>query len=171
MSLRAKATQEKAIVREELRKERWMPYAVLEQEEADILIDRIKKEAVPVMMNEPMKSLVKPLRLVALGVNQVAKLIEEQNVRVLVLSMDNSMQDMCHHIVVMAKQFEIPICVVPMSTSALGAIFNMKRVSVIGFRRVPSQADNETLQDALIQMRSIQDFVISKASTLNDILS
>ncbi|OQR87350.1 hypothetical protein ACHHYP_09092 [Achlya hypogyna] len=160
-SLRVRAREEKAQARPQ---DVWLPFTPLEKDEADILVDRITKEAGPMLLQDPTKALLKPLRPVALGVNEVTRLVESRAARVIVMSSDAAVQTMCQHVAVMAEQLAVPICVVPVAPSELGAIFKLKQVSVFAFRTITQESTAE-LEDALIQLRSIQDFAISKASS------
>ncbi|KDO20856.1 hypothetical protein SPRG_14087 [Saprolegnia parasitica CBS 223.65] len=163
-TLRARAQQEKVHARP---RDLFLPFTPMEKEEAEILVDRVAKEAGALVLNEPTKSLLKPLRPMALGVNEVSRLLEHRHARVVVMSSDASVLGMCSHVAVMAIQLNVPICVVPLTSAALGAIFKLKQVSVFGFRTLPTNANSVAeLEDAIVQLRSIQDFVVAKASPI-----
>ncbi|DAZ99775.1 TPA: hypothetical protein N0F65_001284 [Lagenidium giganteum] len=158
----------------------------LSKEERDIVLDRVAKEVATLVTAEPTFARACVLR----GVNKVARAIPRREVGVVVFAANPNTQPF-GHIPMLCRLYKTPICVLHLSSKALGALFGLKSLAVVALRK-PShlpepqdqaKGDNSTAdakadeQDELTQefsprlieqLQSITKFLASKASRKNN---
>jgi ribosomal protein L7Ae-like RNA K-turn-binding protein len=158
-------------------------YNELTKEDRDIVLDRLRKEIVVASVALPT---IKPF--IIRGVNQVARLIAKRELRVVVFASnpDTSVATF-GHIPMLCRLHKVPVCVLHISSKALGSVFQLPNLCVLGIKRLPKRnatTDGEASSSATGEgtanqkeislgeleyekLQSISDFLVAKASAKN----
>lgn len=172
----------------------------LSKEDRDIVLDRIQKEIADVISIAIKARAVTPPSLAAFqsfivrGVNQVARLIARQELRVVVFA-NNPESLVFAHIPLLCRLHRVPVCVLHLSSKTFGKLFGMNSLVVLGIKKLPVVASDDSVTDegesavdteAVVatdtddeavgelselersQLASISEFLISKASKKNN---
>ncbi|KAF0719663.1 hypothetical protein AaE_010428 [Aphanomyces astaci] len=170
-TLRQRALQEKDRWKESSdasRRLRPLPFSLVENEDKQIVLDRILHELTPLL------PAVAPLKVVAIGVNAVTRLLERHQASVVVLAMNPSVQHAAWHIMSMASMFAVPICVLATTSQELGDAVGLKAASAVALASTPdntggSMSSSETHVDPNVsrQFASIAAYLESKQSIVS----
>ncbi|CAK4623559.1 hypothetical protein LEN26_010262 [Aphanomyces euteiches] len=133
-----------------------LAYKALDDEDKQIVLDRIRLELVPLLAS------LKPLQAVSIGVNAVTRSIERKRARVLIIALDPSSQNVLHHVLTMAETFEIPICVLSASSQELGGLVSVKSAAAIALNSIDANDASNT--EHVAQVKSLSEFLSAKAS-------
>jgi ribonuclease P/MRP protein subunit RPP38 len=138
-----------------------IPYTCLDNEETKIVMDRITREVLP-LVQEP--SSLRPLRMIAKGINEVTRILQRRDASVIVLSNDPSVLRISAHVMTMAHVLNIPICILATTSTGLGKLLKLKRLSIFGIRRMSKETEcKDETQRLIHRLSSIRDFIIAKA--------
>ncbi|KAF0683703.1 Aste57867_24265 [Aphanomyces stellatus] len=158
-SLRQRAIQERG--RQKEGAHRVLPYTLLENEDKQIVLDRIHHELTPLL---PQLKTTTPeeKQLVAVGVNAVTRLVERGGAGVVVVAMHPSTENILWPLLSMTLSFDVPICVVAATSHDLGALLGVKSASAMAV----GGAIAASTVDALTSLASIRDYLVTKRSVV-----
>lgn len=172
----------------------------LSKEDRDIVLDRIQKEIADVISAATKARAVTPPSLavfqsfIVRGVNQVARLIARQELRVVVFA-NNPESLVFAHIPLLCRLHRVPVCVLHLSSKTFGKLFGINSLVVLGIKKLPVVASDDSVTgegesavdtEAVVatdtdaeavgelselersQLASISEFLISKASKKNN---
>lgn len=87
-------------------------------------------------------------RQVAIGINEVTKALERNELKLLLVCKSVKPKHMTDHLVALSATREVPACQVPRLSQSVSESLGLKSVLALGFRRRPSQ-DGDTFSDVV----------------------
>jgi ribosomal protein L7Ae-like RNA K-turn-binding protein len=144
----------------------------LNKEARDILLDRLRKEVVPLVEKVPNNE---RKYIIIYGVNQVSRAIKQREVEMVIYANNPNSSVGFGHISVLSRLFQVPTCTIHLSSAALGEIFQLKSVAVFGLKKLPTEENTSEkigpfsffTQEFRQRHSSIISFLQSKASPLS----